>query len=167
MVVLWSNLPAIVVFLGLMTMLREKAPTLSLAAGSLGVVGCLMLVADKAALVLVPTAFETLPEEQFQQLRPGLDAMIQYRGDLWMVKLYALLPIGLALMAVGLLKAKIVPAWQGISLLLGSLLLLNPDIDLVSLAASVILAAGLIPIGWRIFAGPARELPSPWRAQHA
>jgi hypothetical protein len=32
--VMWSNVPALVVFLGLMTLLREKAGTLSLIAGS-------------------------------------------------------------------------------------------------------------------------------------
>ena len=85
--VMWPTVPALIVFLGLMTLLREKAGVLSLIAGALGVVGCLMLVADKAALTLVPTAFETLPEEQFRQLGPGLDAMIHYKGFMWMVRL--------------------------------------------------------------------------------
>ena len=153
--VMWSNVPALVVFLGLMTLLREKAGTLSLIAGSLGVVGCLMLVADKAALTLVPTAFETLPEEQFRQLTPGLDAMIQYKGYLWMVKLYALIPIGFALMAIGLFKTKLLPRWQSVAIFVGALLLLNPDIDLLSLIASLLLGAGLIPMGWRILTSPA------------
>lgn len=153
--VLWSNIPAIVVFLGLMALLREKAGTLSLIAGSLGVVGCLMLVADKAALTLVPTAFETLPEEQFRQLTPGLDAMIQYKGYLWMVRLYVLIPIGFALMAIALFRTKLVPRWQSVAIFVGALLLLNPDIDLLSLLASLVLGAGLIPIGWRILTSSA------------
>jgi hypothetical protein len=38
--------------------------------------------------------------------------------------------------------------------LVGALLLLNPDIDLLSLIASLLLGAGLIPMGWRILTSP-------------
>ncbi len=148
--VMWATLPITVIFLEWMRALKDRMPVWSFAAGTLGIVGCFMLAADKGALGLVPTAFDTLPEEQFRQLLPGLEAMIQYKGQMWMAKLYALIPAGFVLMGLALLRTRIVPRWQGAAVTLGAALLLNPDIDLISLIASVVLAIGLIPMGYAL-----------------
>lgn len=148
--VMWATLPIAVIFLEWMRVLKDRMPVWSFAAGTLGIVGCFMLAADKGALGLVPTAFDTLPEEQFRQLLPGLQAMIQYRGQMWMAKLYALIPLGFILMGLALMRTKIVPRWQGAAVTLGAALLFNPDIDLISLIASVVLAIGLVPMGYAL-----------------
>lgn len=145
--VMWATIPITVIFLEWMRLLKECMPVLSFVAGVLGIVGCFMLAADKGALGLVPTAFDTLPEEQFRQLLPGLQAMIQYKGHMWMAKLYVLMPVGFVLMGIALVRSKIVPRYQGLAVILGALMLFNPDIDLISLAASVVLAIGLVPMG--------------------
>lgn len=148
--VLWVAPLISVLFLEWMRLLKDKAPAMSFVAGVLGIAGCFALAADKGALALVPTAFDTLPEEQFRQLLPGLQAMIQYKGYLWMAQLYVLMPVAFVLMAIALVRTKVVPRWQGVAVGLGGLLLLNPDIDLISMIASAILAAGLVPMGFTI-----------------
>lgn len=151
MAVMFSAILVAIIFLGFMSSLKKEAPLLSFITGILGVFGSFMLVADKAALTLVPSAFETLPDEQFWQLRPGLEAMINYEGQLWMAQLYFLIPLGFLLMSIVLLKTRRVARWQAISILLGSLLFFNPDIDLISLIASVFLAIGMVPWGLQEF----------------
>ncbi len=148
--VLWATIPIAVIFLTWMQLLKEKAPVLSFVAGAMGIVGSFMLAADKGALALVPTAFDTLAEEEFRQLLPGLQAMIEHKGYLWMAQLYILMPVAFILMAIALVRTKAVPRWQGIAVGLGGLLLLNPDIDLISLVASGVLAIGLAPMGMTI-----------------
>lgn len=145
--VMWATLPITVIFLEWMRVLKERMPVWSFVAGILGIVGCFMLAADKGALGLVPTAFDTLPEEQFRQLLPGLEAMIQYKGQMWMARLYVLMPAGFVLMGIALVRTRIVPRWQGLALTLGALMLFNPDIDLISLIAAVVLTIGLVPMG--------------------
>jgi len=154
--VMWGTLPMTVIFLEWMRALKARMPVWSFVAGALGIVGCFMLAADKGALALVPTAFDTLPEEQFRQLLPGLEAMILYKGQMWMARLYVLIPIGFILMGIALYRAKIVPRWQGAAVTLGALLLFNPDIDLISLVASVVLAIGLVPMGFALIRNPPR-----------
>lgn len=161
--VLWATIPMTVLFLAWMRQLRDKAPVWSFVAGALGIVGCFALAADKGALALVPTAFDTLPEEQFRQMLPGLQAMLQYQGHLWMVRLYLLIPVGFVLMGIALARTQAVPRWQGIAVTLGGLLLFNPDIDLISLMASVALAAGLIPMGFAMLKGSASVPRAPRR----
>lgn len=147
------SIPIMVIFLELMGMLRDKAGWLSFVAGVMGIIGSFMLAADKGALALAPTAFDTLPTDQFQQMRPGLEAMIQYKGWMWMVNLYVLIFVGIALMGIALIKAKLVPYWQSGAIILGGLLFFNPDIDLISLLASISLAVGFIPMGISILKG--------------
>jgi len=149
--VMWATLPITVIFLAWMRMLKDKAPVLSFVAGVLGIIGCFALAADKGALALVPTAFDTLPEEQFRQMLPGLQAMLELKGYLWMVQLYALIFVGFVLMGIALVRTKATPRWQGIAVVLGALLLFNPDIDLISMIASVVLGIGMIPMGVAIF----------------
>jgi hypothetical protein len=153
------TIPFTVVFLKLMHMLEAKAGWLSFIAGSLGIAGCFMLAADKGALALVPTAFDTLPEDQFRQLRPGLEAMFHYEGWLWIVNLYVLIFVGLVLMGIALVMTKLVPYWQSLSIVAAGLVFFNPDIDVISLVASVLLAIGLVPIGFSILgSGASRAL---------
>jgi len=63
------------------------------------------------------------------------------------VWLLPLISIGLIVVSAGLIKTRAVPRWQAVCLIIGLALLMNPDIDVISLAGSIVLFAGLLPIG--------------------
>ena len=69
--------------------------------GAIAILGTIILAADKGALCLTMSAFDTLPEKEFTQIMPGVMTMFEKKG--WMVLLWGivLLPIGFALQAVG------------------------------------------------------------------
>ena len=120
----------------------------------LAVIGVIALAADKGALCLTMSAFDTLPEPEFAQLEPGLRSLFAKAG--WMRLLWAvlLLPLGFAVLAIALLAADALPAWQGIALLAGSLLLMVPDgLELISLTGCVLLAVAMVPTGVHLLGG--------------
>lgn len=117
----------------------------------LAVLGALMLAADKGALCLTMSALDTLSDEEFTQMMPGLVAMFAKRG--WLILLWGimLLPVGFAIQAIGLLRSRVVPLWQSASLLVGVLFVATPDgVEIVNLTASILLAVAFIPYGIRI-----------------
>jgi hypothetical protein len=114
------------------------------------VCGGVILTIDKTALCLVPSAFDTLPEEQFSQMLPGIGALFDYRGWLVLIWFLPLLPLGFVVQGIGLLVGRALPRWQAILIVAGSLLLANPDIDLISLAGSILLTITLVPLGYQI-----------------
>ncbi|RIH65116.1 DUF4386 family protein [Mariniphaga sediminis] len=146
--VMFSGFLFIGIMSGFYKMLRDKSPVLSFGVLIFGIFGSFMLGVDKGALALVPSAFNTLPDEQFAVLTPGLEAMIQYKGYMWLAQLYLFIPVAMILAGIGFLKTNIIPTWQSIALIAGSLLFFNPDIDLLSLIASVVISFALIPIGF-------------------
>lgn len=146
----------IVVALKLMDMLTESRPWLGFIGGVMAVFGAVMLAVDKTALCLVPSAFDTLPEAQFTQMQPGLEAMFNFEGWLALLFLLPLLPFGFMLQGIGLYYGRVIPHWQSLCLIVGSVLLFVSaavDIDLFGVIASVILAIGLIPLGFQIMTG--------------
>jgi hypothetical protein len=59
-----------------------------------------------------------------------------------------LLPLGFIVLAIANLGSLTLPAWQCICLLTGSVFLLVPDgFEIINLGASIILIAGLLPLG--------------------
>jgi hypothetical protein len=143
----------IVVSLKLMDMTKERGAWLGFIGCCLAVFGSIILTVDKTALCLVPSAFDTLPEAQFAQLVPGIEAMFGNKGWLALIWLLPLLPIGFTIQFIGVHKAGVLPRWQSIMGTIGSLLLANPDIDIIGLIASVILAIALVPLGTRSIKG--------------
>lgn len=121
----------------------------------LAVVGGVLLAADKGALCLTMSALDTLPESQFADAMPGLLAIFSFKG--WMVIVWGLLlmPIGVAIQTIALLKTGVLPRWQG-GLLLGSLFLVGfPDgAEIVNLGGAVLMAAALVPYGVRLVGTP-------------
>jgi hypothetical protein len=116
--------------------------------GCLAIMGAILLSADKGALCLSMSALDTLPEEQFAPMMPGLLAMFSKKG--WMILLWGmvLLPVGFAIQAVGLLQTGALPAWQSGLFLAGVLLVAVPDgIEIVNLSASILMAIAVIPFG--------------------
>jgi hypothetical protein len=125
-----------------------------LVGAGLAVIGVIALAADKGALCLTMSAFDTLPQPDFEQLAPGLRALYAKAG--WMRLLWAvlLLPLGFAILAVALLTSDALPAWQAVALLAGSLLLMVPDgLELVDLAGCTALAAAMVPTGVQLLGG--------------
>jgi hypothetical protein len=117
----------------------------------LGVLGALVLAADKGALCLTMSALDKLPDEEFAQMMPGLLAIFAKEG--WLVLLWGiiLLPIGFAVQAIGLLRSRVIPRWQSASLLIGALFVATPDgAEIVNLTAAILLALAFVPYGTRI-----------------
>ena len=124
-------------------------------AGSIGaaiaILGAIILAADKGALCLTMSAFDTLPEKVFAQIMPGVMAMFTKQG--WLVLLWGIvcLPIGFAVQAIALLKTHTLPGWQSLLFLIGVLLVGTPDgLEIVNLSASILMAIALVPYGIQI-----------------
>jgi hypothetical protein len=133
-----------------MNLLQQRGAWLGFVGGILAVTGAVILAVDKGALCLVPSAFDTLPETQFRALTPGIEAMFQYKGWLWILQLLPLLPLGFILQTTGLVISKEIPLKQSVPMLIGSILMVNPDIDLIGLAATIVLAIGFIPYAFQL-----------------
>jgi hypothetical protein len=125
-----------------MSLLEDRSVWWGLIGGIMAVSGAVILAVDKAALCLVPSALDTLPEAQFQAMIPGITAMFAGKGGLWVLQLLPILPVGFAFLSIGLLRAKALPLQICIPILVGSLLMANPDIDLIGLIATACLAIG-------------------------
>jgi hypothetical protein len=142
-----------IALISFMNVLRGKGKQLGFWGGVIGLFGAFILAVDKGALCLVLSAFDTLPEAQFQEFAPFLSVVVNKAGLLWVVWLLPLLPIGASIQALGLLKEKFISKWQGVCIILGLLLLNNPDIELISATGALLMCAGYIPWGVRILQG--------------
>lgn len=147
LLILGSTLLIINIALYLMKMLECQYEIFALIGGSLGIIGAVALAADKGALCLVPSAFDTLDDKQFQQLLPGLETLLYRKGYTCVLGLLILLPIGFIILAVGLILAKAIFIWQGVTLIIGMMFMINPDIDLFSLIGSCFMLISLGSIG--------------------
>jgi hypothetical protein len=142
----------IVVALQFMKLLEHSAGAWAGFIGAaIAVLGAIMLAADKGALCLTMSAFDTLPENVFAQIMPGVLAMFTKQG--WLVLLWGIvfLPVGFAIQAIALIKTKSFPRWQSILFLIGVLLVGTPDgLEIINLSASILMAIALVPYGIRI-----------------
>jgi hypothetical protein len=121
---------------------------------AIAIFGAIMLAADKGALCLTMSAFDTLPENVFAQIMPGVLAMFTKQG--WLVLLWGIvfLPVGFAIQAIALIKTKALPPWQGILFLIGVLLVATPDgLEIINLSASILMAIACVPYGMQIIRG--------------
>jgi hypothetical protein len=130
---------------------RGSSAWAGFAGGVLAIMGALMLAADKGALCLTMSAIDTLPDSDFTHMMPGLRAVFAKEGWLVLVWGILLLPVGFAIQAAALLKAKTLPRWQSALFLIGVLLIATPDgVEIVNLAASILLAVAFVPYGMQI-----------------
>jgi hypothetical protein len=119
--------------------------------GVIAILGVLMLAVDKGALCLTMSAIDTLPENEFVKMMPGLLAMFGKEG--WLVLIWGLifLPIGFLIQAVGLLKSRSLATWQSILFLIGVLFIGTPDgVEIINLTAAILMAIALIPYGYKL-----------------
>jgi hypothetical protein len=142
----------IVVALHFMKLLdRSSGAWAGFIGAAIAILGAIILAADKGALCLTMSAFDTLPEKVFEQIMPGILAMFTKQG--WLVLLWGIvfLPIGFAIQAIALLKTNTFPRWQSILFLIGVLLVGIPDgLEIINLSASILMAIAFIPYGIQI-----------------
>ena len=137
----------IIYFIGTMNLLQAKGKKYGFWGGVIGVFGAFILAVDKGSLCLVLSAFDTLPEEEFQVLVPYLQVIVDKAGLLFIVWLIFALMIGGIIQVIGLVKENIIQKWQGILIVIGLLLLINPDIELISTVGSAMMCIAYIPWG--------------------
>lgn len=137
----------IIYFIGTMNLLQGKGKKYGFWGGIIGVFGAFILAVDKGALCLTMSAFDTLPEDQFQDFIPYLEVIVTKAGLLWIVWFIFALIIGGILQAIGLMKEKVIVKWQGAFIIIGLLLLINPDIELISALGSLLMCIAYIPWG--------------------
>lgn len=148
------SVPVIMIALySFMNVLQGKGKQLGFWGGIAGLFGAFILAVDKGALCLVLSAFDTLPDAQFQKFVPFLSVIVNKAGLLGVVWLLPLLPIGAAIQALGLMKEKFISKWQTGCIITGLLLLNNPDIELISATGALLMCAGYIAWGVRILQG--------------
>jgi len=140
-----------------MSLLKRNGIWYGFIGGVLGVFGAFMLAVDKGALTLVLTAFQTLSDEQFINILPALQSLLDKAGWLWITWMFLFLPIGFILQTIGLIKEKIIPKWQGMCIIIGLLLLINPDIEIISTVGAALMCIGFIPMGIRELKGTLKQ----------
>jgi len=146
----------IVLVMALSSLLRQKSERLALVGLVTGVYGAVMLAADKGIWALALSAIEALPEEQFVAAVPVINQLYTKAGFVWVADLFYLVIVAITVIAVGLIRTKILPTWQGAALLLGSFFFYNPDIDALNFAGSVFFLVALAPLGISLIRGDKR-----------
>jgi hypothetical protein len=147
LIVTFSVPVMMICFIGTMNLLQGKGKKYGFWGGVIALFGAFILAVDKGALCLTMSAFDTLPEEQFADITPFLDVIVSKEGLLFIVWLLFALIIGGILQIIGLIKEGIIQKWQGILIIIGLLLLANPDIELISSIGAALMCIGYIPWG--------------------
>lgn len=152
----------VVIALHFMKLLDRSSVAWAAMAGLIGaavaILGAVILAADKGALCLTLSALDTLPENEFTQMMPGLLAMFSFKG--WLVLLWGILflPIGFVIQAIALIKTRVFPRWGGVLFLIGALFVGVPDgMEIINLTASILMAIALIPYGMRMVTNKAQK----------
>jgi hypothetical protein len=132
---------------------KENGSRLAYIGGIIALFGAVILALDKGSLCLVLSGFNTLSESDIQVLQPYLQVLIDKKGLLVINWFIFLLPLGTILQAIGAMKDKIFTKAQGALIVIGLLLLNNPDIEIISTVGIVLMCAGYIPFGIKVFKG--------------
>ena len=153
LVTLCTGLLVVVAVHFMNTLKNTKAEWYGLFGGVIAILGALMLAADKGALCLTMSALDTLPEDKFSTMMPGLLAMFGKEGWLVLIWGMVLLPIGFVIQAVGLLKSRILATWQSTLFLVGVIFIGTPDgVEIINLVAAVLMAIACVPYGIKLAA---------------
>lgn len=150
LIVMFAVPVIMIMLIGSMNVLEGIGKPSGFWGGIIGLFGAFILAVDKGALCLMLSAFDTLPEDQFQEFVPFLSVIVNKAGLLWVVWLLPLLPVGASIQAVGLMKEKFISKWQGVCIIMGLLLLNNPDIEFISSIGASLMCVGYIPWGVKL-----------------
>jgi len=145
----------VIVAVHLQSLLRAgRGAWAGLVGGAMAVLGACLLAADKGAMCLTMSALDTVDDSTFNAMMPGLMAIFEKQG--WAVLIWGmvLLPLGVAVQAIGLIRSGTWPKWQTGALLAGSLLIATPDgMEIVNLIAALALLVALAPQAVRLARG--------------
>lgn len=135
----------VVVALHLQSLLRAgRGAWAGLVGGAMAVLGACLLAADKGAMCLTMSALDRVDDRTFTAMMPGLVAIFDKEGWVVLVWGMVLLPLGVAVQAVGLMRAGVWPMWQAVALLFGSLFIAAPDgMEVINLTAALALLVAL------------------------
>ena len=106
LIVMFSVPIIIIVLVGMMTRLTNRGKLYGYWGALIGVFGAFILAVDKGALCLVLSAFDTIPDSQFNNLIPYLQVIVDKAGLLFVLWLLPLLPVGAIIQAVGLISSR-------------------------------------------------------------
>jgi hypothetical protein len=151
LIVTFSVPVMMICFIGIINLLKKEGKKYGFWGGVIALFGAFILAVDKGALCLTMSAFDSLPEDQFLEFVPYLQVIVSKEGFLFIVWLLFALIIGGIIQTIGLLKENIIQKWQGILIIIGLLLLINPDIELISSIGSALMCIGYIPWGVKEF----------------
>lgn len=119
--------------------------------GVLAIFGTLILAVDKGALCLTMSAIDTIAENEFVKMMPGLLAMFGKEGWLILIQGLPLLSVGFIIQAVGLLRSNSLATWQSILFLIGVLFIGTPDgVEIINLTAAILLTIAFVPYGYKM-----------------
>ena len=97
------------------------------------------------------SALDTLPENEFVKMMPGLLTMFGKQGWLILIWGIILLPIGFIIQTIGLLKTNSIAKWQSILFLIAMLFIGTPDgVEIINLTAAILMAIALVPYGYKL-----------------
>ncbi len=130
-----------------MNLLKEEGLRYGIIGGISAIFGAVALALDKGSFCLILSGFDTLPDAEFVGLIPYLQVFIDKPGLLVINWLLILIPLGVSFQTIGLIKEKHVKHWQGILIIVGLLLLINPDIEIISVVGTVLMIMGIYPLG--------------------
>ena len=151
LIVMFSVPLIIISMIGIMNMLQHKGKIWGFWGCIIGVFGAFILAVDKGALCLTLSAFDTLSETSFTKFAPYLQVIVDKSGLLKVCYLLPLLPIGAIMQAIGLIREKYIDRWQCVLMIIGLLLLNNPDIELISSIGTILMCFGYFPIAKKVF----------------
>jgi hypothetical protein len=73
-----------------------------------------------------------------------------------------LMPIGVAIQTIAMMRTRLLPRWQLSLLLVGLLFVGFPDgAEIINLTAAVLMAAALVPYGLKLISDPGRQITQP------
>lgn len=95
--IVFCSVPFIFFALSGLTFLKIERGRIWLLSGWIvAITGAVILAGDKGALCMVLSAFDTLPDAEFAQIKPALEAILQRKGQLSLFYALPLLPLGAA-----------------------------------------------------------------------
>lgn len=151
----------IAMHLAVMQRLRGKGCWYGFIGGLIGIFGAFILAVDKGSLCLVLSGFDTLSDADFAQIGPALQTIVDMDGLLAINWLLVLLSVGGIIQAIGLVKERQLRAWQGIGIVVGLLMQINPGFDIINAAGMALAMLGYWPLGFRSLKAALAPSPEP------
>lgn len=133
--------------LALARLIGGRGAWYGLVGAALAGIGVVFVGALVGADALAPSAFADVPAAQRDGLAPGIQAVIDLKGNMPVVLLFFGLPLGLLVLGIGLLVTRTAPRWSAIFVATGAVVLGVIVGNQVLAVGSALLLVGLGSIG--------------------